>query len=768
VSEQSVVVLKDEGNVALHLMQQLSKLGYNVIATAASGENALAQVRTLHPDVVLKDIHTEGPIEGLETAMQIASEIQLPVIYVTAYSEDATLERVRQTKPYGFLVKPFSERELHATIQIALERRRFDAILQSSEMQLKRERDIAQRYLDVAGVIILVLDVEGKVTLINQRGVDILQYRDPEEIIGKAWIDSFIPDRLRDEMRQAHSSLIGGEAVSIEFYVNPVLTRNGEERIIEWHNAILTDEHGRLSGSLSSGEDITERQRAMDALRLSEERFRSIFSAVSEGILIVDAETRTFIDVNEPGAAMFGYGPGELHGRDIETLSAGIPPGTRREVVDWIQKAADSGQPQRFEWHCKARDGGLFWADVAVRSASIGNQDVVLAVVRDTTERHAIEAQLRQAQKMEAIGNLTGGIAHDFNNLLGIIIGNLDLLRDLVESREMKELAHDALEAGLRGADLTQRLLTFARRQPLQPQRIEVNDLVANITRLLARTLGEDIEITVDPARDLWPVVADPAQLEAAITNLATNARDAMAKGGRLKIATRNTRLREGCAAVHAEVAPGDYIVIEVSDTGTGIEPASLDHIFEPFFTTKEIGKGTGLGLSIVFGFIRQSGGYVTVDSKLGAGTTFRLCLPRTVESAPAFEANTEEPAPRGGETIVVVEDNPALRRIVMKQLAELGYRVIPAENAMAALTAFDAAQDIDLLLTDVVMPGGVDGTELAQQLRARRPKLKVLLTSGFAAARVGEISRELNWPLLSKPYRKTDLARAVREILDA
>ena len=296
-------------------------------------------------------------------------------------------------------------------------------------------------------------------------------------------------------MRQAHSRLIGGESASIEFYVNPVLTRNGEERIIAWHNAILTDEHGRLSGSLSLGEDITERQRAMDALRLSEERFRSIFSAVSEGILIVDVKTRTFIDVNEPGATMFSYGPGELHGRDIETRSAEIPPGTRREVADWIQKAADSGQPQRFEWHCKTRDGGLFWADGAVRSASIGNQDVVLAVVRDTTERRAIEAQLHQAQKMEAIGNLTGGIAHDFNNLLGIIIGNLDLLRDLVESREIKELAHDALEAGLRGADLSRRLLTFARLQPLQPQRIEVNDLVANITKLLARMLGENIEI---------------------------------------------------------------------------------------------------------------------------------------------------------------------------------------------------------------------------------------------------------------------------------
>ena len=375
-------------------------------------------------------------------------------------------------------------------------------------------------------------------------------------------------------------------------------------------------------------------------------------------------------------AAMFGYDEGELIGKDIATLSTGLPPYTQQEAAALIERAAASGLPYQVNWHCKSKDGRAFWSEISFRYTTIGHRGVVLAVARDISERQAIEAQLRQAQKMEAIGNLTGGVAHDFNNLLGVIIGNLDLLRERLADQDLDELAREACDAALRGADLTRHLLAFARRQPLEPRRIDVNELIAGITKMLGRMLGEDIEISVETAPDLWPVVADPAQLNSAIANLANNARDAMPQGGRLHFATRNAYLDDDYAAHHAEVVAGDYIVIEVSDTGMGIEPAVLNRIFEPFFTTKEQGKGTGLGLSMVFGFMRQSGGHINVYSETGKGTVFRLYLPRGVPAVSDSTPKSEHPTQGGRETILVVEDNEGLRRVFIKQLTEFGYRV--------------------------------------------------------------------------------------------
>ena len=527
-------------------------------------------------------------------------------------------------------------------------------------------------------------------------------------------------------------------------------------RTIRINHLVLAD-----GGYVATHEDVTAAVR-------SEDRFRTIFNAVSEGIFILDATTGAFMEVNEPGCQMLGYRADEMIDRDLRMLSSGIPPYTPDAALERLRKAAASGMPERFAWQSKARDGRIFPVDISMRFASIGGRGVVLAVVRDLTDREFIEAQLRHAQKMESIGNLTGGMAHDFNNLLGVIIGNLDLLAERPSpDPDAEELAREALDAALRGADLTQRLLAFARRQPLQPQRVDLNELAERINKLLSRTVGENVEIKLDLGNGIWPVVVDPAQLEASLVNIVNNARDAMPRGGLVRIATSNRHLDEDYASQHPELISGDYALIEVSDTGAGMPPDVAQRIFEPFFTTKEQGKGTGLGLSMVFGFMKQSGGHLNVYTEQGAGTTIRLYLPRPVATAEAIEAeSTPSPELGGCETILAVEDNPGLRRVVSRQIQELGYRLLEAQDGPTALKILES-ETVDLVFTDVVMPGGMSGYDLAHSVHARWPAMKVVLTSGFPEPKLGNGGPPLKMRLLTKPYRKADLARAIREALD-
>ena len=455
---------------------------------------------------------------------------------------------------------------------------------------------------------------------------------------------------------------------------------------------------------------------AEEELKESEGRYRAIFETAVDAI-IVSNQHGVIEEFSKAAEMMTGYLAAEVTGRNMRVL---LPANLREEHDRYTA---------RYLWTVRElevcrKDGTLFPAHLSIAEWWAGGHRHFTGILRDLTvqrqeqlERTKLEAQLHQAQKMEAIGNLTGGMAHDFNNMLGVIIGNIDLLRDLrKDDAEVDELTREALDAAFRGADLTRRLLAFARQQPLRPQRVDVNELVSGITRLLSRTLGEDIEISLDLSAELWPIVVDPAQLEASLTNLATNARDAMPNGGRLIVVTSNRYLDADYAAQHSEVVPGAYVVIEVSDTGSGMTQEVINRIFEPFFSTKGRDKGTGLGLSMVFGFIKQSGGHISVYSESGIGTTFRLFLPRMTEDVSTIEESSAVPLVHGrGETVLVVEDNAALRRVVIRQLGELGYRVLDAENAAEGLQVMEE-ESIDLLLTDVVMPGGTDGRELARR----------------------------------------------------
>ncbi|MCR4378375.1 MAG: ATP-binding protein [Rhodospirillales bacterium] len=414
--------------------------------------------------------------------------------------------------------------------------------------------------------------------------------------------------------------------------------------------------------------------------------------------------------------------------------------------------------------------------DLRISGGPVNNEDgtlrAILLTIQDETERNQLERQFLHAQKMEAVGQLTGGIAHDFNNLLGVLIGNMDLARERVKhDPDTLAMLNRAIDAGLRGAELNKRLLAFSRRQALQPEEVDVNASMTTMVELLKRSLGERVEISLHCAPDVWPVRIDPVQLETAIVNLSVNARDAMPSGGMLTIETSNTHLDDDYAAKHEALKAGDYVMVAVSDTGAGMPPEVLNRAFDPFFTTKPVGKGTGLGLSMIYGFMKQSEGHVNLYSEQGVGTTVRLYLPRAGGAGRAKETvNIAANAiTKGSGLVLVVEDNPDMRAIAVQLLTGLGYSVEEAENADAAIALLEQGLKPALLFTDVIMPGRMDGIDLAELAQSRLPGLPVLLTSGFTErateAREND-GKPFAFPLINKPYRKDTLAVAIQDAL--
>lgn len=391
------------------------------------------------------------------------------------------------------------------------------------------------------------------------------------------------------------------------------------------------------------------------------------------------------------------------------------------------------------------------------------------AMVRRFQELEANEAQVRQAQKMEAIGQLTGGVAHDFNNILTVITGTIEILGDAVKDRpQLAQITRMISAAASRGADLTQHLLAFARQQPLQPRSTDVNALVIDAARLLRPTLGEQIEIDSMLAHDTAPALIDPSQLSTAILNLALNARDAMPNGGKLTLETKNVVLDENYANMNSEVKPDNYVMIAVSDTGKGIPGSLLDKVFEPFFTTKDVGKGSGLGLSMVYGFVKQSNGHIKIYSEERHGTTVKLYLPQATGAAvaPATETGVSGDE-HGDESVLIVEDDALVREYVVAQISRFGYYTLAASNAAEGLAILNGDERIDLLFTDVIIPGGMNGRQLATEALKRRPGLKVLYTSGYTENAIVHHGRlDAGVLLLPKPYLSSDLARMIRTAL--
>ena len=622
--------------------------------------------------------------------------------------------------------------------------------------------NLLQAVIDTAIDGLILIDARGRVALFNPACEALFGYR-PEEVIGRN-VSMLMPE----PDRSAHDGYLHryhdtGEKRIIGIG-REVLGRRRDGSVFPFQLAVGEFERDGQPMFVGVIHDQSHWRASEEAQRQSEQRFRMLVDAVEDyAILLLDADGR-IVSWNTGAERIKGYSAAEAIGQPL-SLFYTPEQKLRGDPERTLAAAREDGRFSTEDWRLR-KDGSRFWANVllvALRDGE-GNLTGYTKITRDATARRQaeeVQEQLRQAQKMEALGQLTGGIAHDFNNLLAVIVGNLELLGDRVNDTASQHLIEQAMRNATRGAELTQRLLAFGRRQKLKPSRIDVNSQISAMTDMLRRTLGDVVQVEVALTAKLPPVEADAGQLENAVLNIALNARDAMPQGGSLSIRTGAVRLSEPRIMPTRTAEPGDYVLIALRDSGTGMPPEVRDRVFEPFYTTKDIGKGTGLGLSMVYGFVVQSGGYVEIDSAPGKGTELRLYLP-AIEPLPETQAG-----PETRPVVLCVEDNPDVRMMMVSMLDSIGYAVLPAANAIEALARLQQGGRIDLMLSDVMMPGGIDGIALADQVQALRPGLPVLFMSGSADQDRLRHTRFVDaTKILPKPVRKAQLVEALAAML--
>jgi two-component system, cell cycle sensor histidine kinase and response regulator CckA len=628
-----VLVVEDELIVAKDIQNRLNILGYTVPAIATSGKEAIEKVSELRPDLVLMDIVLKGDMDGVETAQKMREHFDIPIVYLTAYADESTLQRTKLTEPYGYILKPFEEIELRTTIEMALYKHKMEKKLEESEK----------------------------------------------------WFASIL--------RCIDDAVIATNTENIVTFINPVA-----EALTGW----------KQSDAL--GKDLA-----------------LIFN-------IVDQQSRAIIE-----------NPAIIARREDSTINL-----TKPTLLI-------------------SRDGKETSIETSAAPIKEDQKKTVGAVLifRDITERKRLEDQLRQSQKMEAVGQLAGGVAHDFNNLLTIIIGLSDyLVNNLDPSLRLRHQAEEIKKAGEQAASLTRQLLAFSRKQILQPKVLDLNAVIGDLNKMLRRLIGENIEMITVARTGLGLVRADRGQLEQVILNLAVNARDAMPQGGKLTIEAANASFDKRNTQTNMDIAPGQYVTLIVSDTGCGMDAETQSHIFEPFFTTKEAGKGTGLGLATVYGIVQQSKGYIKVQSEPGRGTTFKIYLPCVEDVLESIERDAAlAKLPGGSEIALVVEYRTGVRNMICDMLEETGYGVLKASNGVEALDICERYNGtIHLLITDLVMPQ-MSGKELARRMAVRYPNMKILYMSGYMDQAAGLLEEGAFF--IEKPFAINDLANKVREILD-
>ncbi|MFC5326836.1 PAS domain S-box protein [Bradyrhizobium oligotrophicum] len=634
-----------------------------------------------------------------------------------------------------------------------------------TEQALRQQTEERRRIFETSQDLILITDRSGILVQVSP-SVEVTLGYTPAEMIGRSGEEFIHPDDLakaREELRASRQGLRA--RTSDGRYIH----KDGRVVTLSW----TSNWSEPVQRHFFIGRDMTESRLAQETLRESEQLARNIVETALDAFVQID-DKGAILNWNSQAEKIFGWSRAEILGRDVFGVITVDGEGDELRAalgrIVMTGQAAALGVGRRREVMVKRRDGRDFRAELSVTALKTRNGFVLNGFFRDLTEKIATEERIRQSEKMEAIGQLTGGIAHDFNNILTVITGTIEILAAAVAKEpQLAAITRMIDEAAARGADLTQHLLAFARRQPLQPREVDVNTLIIDTAKLLRPTLGEQVEIESVFQDETCVGHVDPNQLATAIINLALNARDAMPNGGKLILETGWADLDENYASLYDDVRPGRYAMIAVSDSGSGIPAAIIDKVFNPFFTSKGPGKGTGLGLSMVYGFVKQSAGHIRIYSEEGHGTTIRMYLPPGSEGAVTPSSGAAPAIEGGNETILVVEDDRLVRGYVLAQLHSLGYATLEAANAAEALAITNAGEPFQLLFTDIIMPGTMNGRQLASEIQRLRPGQRVLFTSGYtenAIVHHGRLDEGLL--LLAKPYRKSELAKMIRKALAA
>ena len=643
--------------------------------------------------------------------------------------------------------------------------------LKRKEQELRESRQRFRDFTETASDWVWETNADHRFILANPTADDAFG-KEFANTVGKTRWEMAAEDTATEKWRRHRDDLENHRP--FRNFAYRIVDASGKARYGSVSGRPVFDSSGRFTGYRGTATDVTDLRAQEEYLESLEERFRIAFDNVTVAIILID-ERGTILDFNPAASKVFGYGAEEIIGANVRVL---MPEPDRGQHDSYLQSYLETGQRKVIgigrEVVGLRKNGETFPMFLGVAEIKVRGQRQFIGSVNDLTPVRSLELQLRQAQKMETVGQMVGGIAHDFNNLLGIIIGNLDLVRRKIdaESRAFLQI-EKAMGAANRGAALTRRLLNFSRTAPTASEPVDINAAIRNVQDMIQRSITKNIDVRLMLANALPAAVVDPGDLDDSLVNLAVNARDAMPDGGILSIETSLRTVVDAEDAMGPDLAPGDYIQIDVTDTGSGIAKDELPRIFDPFFSTKEKDKGTGLGLAMVYGFVRRSGGRITVYSEVGIGTTFKLFLPVAAQGGDISQAvkapAAEVELPRGSERILVVDDEADLAEVAATFLGELGYTVLIAHSGPEAMTIIDSPEPIDLMLSDVIMPGGMTGFDLAEEAMRHRPGLRICLASGFTGEMVsGKDSRAARYPLLRKPFSNRDLARQVRHLLDA
>jgi PAS domain S-box-containing protein len=788
---QGAILVVDDDEFSRDLMcRRLRRADFEPYA-ANDGVDAIRLIGEIDIDLVLLDVVMPG-MDGREVLSAIRetrSSADLPVIMVTGKSEGAAIADCFANGANDYVTKPFEFSALTARIETHLARQRAEAALKRSQDELERrveqrtaELSVANRELEDARNTLadaleainegfVLWDCDDRLVTCNQRYREFFG-RNAELIVPGASFEALI-------RRQAESGALRGAMPDPESWLEKRLARhrNPEQPFEEefsdgsWARVAETRaSNGRIVGLWTNITETKRREIALKTFADTNRRLAAAVNATTSAVLITNANRKgnPTVFANPAFAAMTGWPIEEALGQDRKMLWGAS---TDVAVAEGLEEAMREGRDASAEIELYTRDGSPFWAEVHA-SPIYDNEGRIsnwIIIQSDITARKETEEQLHQAQKMEMVGQLTGGLAHDFNNLLTVVLGSLEAAESSggTQEAETQKLIEAALDATRRGAKLTKRMLAFARQQTLAPKITEIRESLDGFRDFLSRSIGKGYGINVLHEGEPWSTLVDPGQFENAVLNLAVNARDAMPDGGALTIESASQTLAGEIDIAGQPIANGEYVRVSVSDTGTGMPPEIARKAIQPFFTTKESGKGTGLGLSMVYGFVTQSGGAMRICDAPGAGARIELYFPRTTVRAEEPEASSDSDLTGRAETLLVVDDEPQVRAIAAMQLSRLGYTIIQASAAEEALELYDAQGPVDLLVTDIGLPGGMSGVDLAAAIRDRDPQARILFVSGYSDSASSDAAEQDSASVfLSKPYDRSALARAVREAI--